>query len=202
LLDSQVKVANRWYSAGGGFAGFLLAFYCIQKAYRGLSEAQRPELPSIEAWAGIEAGVYSIRQDMRSQEWDPDLVIGLGCGGSVVGAMLAGCLGRKRFIAIDRRFDWEHGRTRRKAYVDVPKTLALDPVPKKVVLVMGELYDSEPLKLAIDYVRSKVGGELRTAAMYVSENLDRYPDFYVHLLQERIEPAWRLAGSVRDSKRQ
>ena len=148
----------------------------------------------------MEKGVLEIRRKIKECGWEPDIVIGLGVGGSVVGAMLAGCLGRKKFIAIDRRYKWEKGL--RKTFVDIPSDLKLEPSPQKVLLVTGEIYSGETIKKAIDYIESKIksNSRLKTAAMYVSENSDYFPDFYAYLIEKRVKPPWRLKGYPRDSK--
>ena len=152
----------------------------------------------VKSWCSVEKGVLTIRRKIKESGWDPDIVIGLGVGEAVVGAMLAGSLGRKKFITIDRRYKWERGV--RKTFVDTPTDLKLNPPPQKVILVTGEIYTGETIKLAIDYVNSKISSELKTAAMYVSENSDYYPDFYAYLIDKRVNPPWRLKGYPRDSK--
>ena len=152
----------------------------------------------VKSWRSVEKGILLIRRRIKEIGWDPDIVIGLGVGGAVVGAMLAGSLGRKRIVGIDRRYKWVKGA--RKAFVDIPTDLVLNPPPRKVILVTGEIYTGETIKTAIDYVKSKLNCELKTAAMYVSENSDYYPDFYAYLIEKRINPPWRLKGYPRDSK--
>lgn len=152
----------------------------------------------VQSWRSVEKGVVFISCKIKVSGWEPDVVVGLGVGGSVVGAMLAGSLGRKRFLAIDRRYRW--AKEIRKTYVDTPADLKLDPTPQRVLLVVGEIYSGETIEQSIKYIRSKVCSNIKTAALYVSENSNYYPDFYRYRITKRIKPPWRLKGYLRDSK--
>ena len=151
----------------------------------------------ITRWHSVERGVLVIRRKIKESGWEPDIVIGLGCGGAVVGAMLAGSLGRKRIFVIDRRHKWQKGK--RKTFVDTPADFRFVSEYKKALLISGEVCSGETMKLAVQHLQSKIRFALKTAAMYVCEDTNFYPDFYIYLVKERVKPPWRVKGYPRDS---
>lgn len=152
----------------------------------------------LRSWRSVARGTREIRRKIRERSIEPDLIVTLGVGGSVVGGLLASSLGRTRIIGIDRRYEWTNGS--RTTVVDAPSSIDLPDPPRTVLLVTGEIYDGVSLRLAAEFVKNMLKCDLLTAAMYVWENSDFFPDFYAYRIEKRVRPPWRLEGSVRDSK--
>jgi hypoxanthine phosphoribosyltransferase len=85
------------------------------------------------SWLGVTYRAKLLIGKIRGSDYSPDVVIGLGRSGAILGGIIAGNLGVKLITVIDRRYDWSSNRIR----TVVPVSF-LDPQKikgKKVLLV-------------------------------------------------------------------
>jgi hypothetical protein len=57
------------------------------------------------SWREVEKGVLKLRDDLINKNYFPILIIGIGRGGSVIGALLSGSFGNISIIVIDRVYE-------------------------------------------------------------------------------------------------
>jgi len=83
-------------------------------------------------WLTIRRGVVRLTKQFSERGFAPDLVIGAGRAGSIIGAMIAGNLGHRPFIAVDVQ---HHHNGARKVTVDGPLRLETTNLDSQRILV-------------------------------------------------------------------
>jgi hypoxanthine phosphoribosyltransferase len=149
-----------------------------------------PEGPWI-SWEEVREWTHELRAILLRNEFDPDLVIGLGRGGAILGGMVAGALGLKPVGTLDM----VHQPGAPKEDREIQGRLNLKDV-KKAVLVQGEVRTGRSMEEAIEKieeeaVEAKTKVKLRKVALvvYPEVPIDERPDWYKKL--SRMDPPWR-----------
>lgn len=106
-------------------------------------------------WPDVEKGVDKIIEDMKKDKFEPDLVIGIGRSGGIVGGLIAGYLKAKPF----RVFNWnyeeveENGTITRKHKHD--KNIEIEKEHKNILLVEGATTTGETPNKALNFFNKK-----------------------------------------------
>lgn len=80
----------------------------------------------------------------------PTLIVGIGRGGTIMGAMISGCLGHRPLVVIDRKYVWVEGRRND----DLLLRLQFPPeLLEKVLLVASETHTGNTMRLYYNYFR-------------------------------------------------
>lgn len=109
-------------------------------------------------WKQVEALVREMLEDIRTRGYRPDLVIGIGRGGSILAGMLAGNMGHLPLAVLDTTLDHSDGISRVEfRFPNCCPTLR----EKSVFIVVGELYSGEDLRAAIEFVRRRHPSEVK-----------------------------------------
>lgn len=148
-------------------------------------------------WKTVERGVVKLIKLIREDNFQPDVIVGLGRGGSIIGALLSGNLGVIPFTAIDRRYHWE-SKKRSVSILDFgPITLE----NKRVLLATAEPYTGETLRAAVEYLQSRKPTETKVASLCKCEITTMVPHYYAFEIKSVEHVPWRiLPAYVRDSK--
>lgn len=111
-------------TAIGGVSG---GVYLLEK-YRSLK-------PRHLRWTDLEQAIRALKHQMRTDGFQPDLVVGLRRSGGVVGGILAGVMGTVPLAIVDWDYEWASGQReiKRLALNLSPEALA----GKRVLLVDG-----------------------------------------------------------------
>jgi hypoxanthine phosphoribosyltransferase len=150
-------------------------------------------------WGEVQEWAHELRAKLDRHGFDPDLVIGLGRGGAILGGMIAGALGLKPVQVLDM----VHDPVAPKGEREIKGHLDLSGV-KKALLVQGEVRSGGSLVEARKQLAGKPKSpELRTIALvvYPSVPLDQRPDEYKKLGE--LDPPWRrVPGYFRGLRRE
>ncbi len=121
-------------------------------------------------WMDAEEKIKEIKEKLISDQYFPTLIIGVGRGGAVVGALLSGCLGSIPIIVIDRIYKWDDtGRKDKMLISDID----LSNYSDKVLIVAGELHTGNTAKLYIEYFKKNGAKEVKMYAFFK----EKYPSF-------------------------
>jgi len=118
------------------------------------------------SWKFAEQKAQEIADNMVKDNFSPTLIVGIGRGGAIFGAMISGCLGHRPLLVIDREYKWKKdGRSEDMIFlVDIPTQFLY-----RVLLVAGEIHSGGTMRLYYDYFNSLGTREIRKAVLFFEE---------------------------------
>jgi len=81
----------------------LIGVILIVTIYKWISPYRKVQLSQVEK------GVLELKEKLIKYNYVPTLIVGIGRGCSITGALLSGCLGHVLVLVIDRVYDWAGG---------------------------------------------------------------------------------------------
>jgi len=106
-------------------------------------------------WPDVEKGVDKIIGEMEKDGYKPDLVIGIGRSGGIVGGLIAGYLKAKPF----RGFNWNYKNIKKdgkKERIHIhDKTIEIEKEQQKILLVEGATTTGQTPKKALAFFKEK-----------------------------------------------
>jgi probable phosphoglycerate mutase len=141
------------------------------------------------SWRQVAKGILKLRDDLINTNYFPTLIIGIGRGGSVTGALLSGSFGNIPIIVIDRVYEWKDQQRNESFLEDIRITKNLE----RVLIVAGELHSGNTMKKYIAYFNSLNAGQIKTLA-FLKEPFPTFnPDFYYRVSSNgHIRLPWML----------
>jgi len=133
---------------------------------------------------------------MAGQSFAPDVVIGIGREGGLVGALLGVNWRLKPFCVIDRDFVFDqHSQSQN---VEVKEMLLVSVYRgKKVLLVDCEVNTGETLKAAKAFFEQKGASIVRTMALARSKSSRFLPDYCAVEYTERLFWPWEYTPEIK-----
>ena len=150
------------------------------------------------SWRFVQKAVLRITDRMTGDDFSPSLIIGIGRGGAIMGAMISGALGHRPLIVIDRKYDWKDGRR----VDDLVQRLKINIGLDKVLLVAGEVHSGNTMRLYYNYFQELGAKEIRRATLYY-EIGSTEPVEYIGLSSSRkmIRLPWMFTDKYRRNSR-
>ena len=128
--------------------------------------------------------------------FNPDIIVGIGIGGSILGATIAGNI-NKRFIAIDREVNWDNKRN--IDLVDASVTSERQNLfnNKKVLLASAEIISGMTTGEVKKYIQKFNPKEIKIACIDYNpiSASEITPDYYYLTTNKIIEKPWRILKS-------
>jgi hypoxanthine phosphoribosyltransferase len=125
-------------------------------------------------WKQVEKGILHLKEQLIKDNYIPSMIVGVGRGGAVVGALLSGCLGHIPVLVIDRVYDWSEDGRKEKLFENIKINKNLE----KVLFVAGELHTGGTAKTFISYF-NKIGA---LQVKFLTFTKEKYPalvpDYY------------------------
>lgn len=145
-------------------------------------------------WKQVEKLVKAMLNEMQTRSYKPELVLGIGRGGSILAGMLAGNLGHLPMAVLDTVLDHPEGISK----VEFRFPDCCPPIKgKRVLLVVGELYSGEDLRHAIDYTRRRHPAEIKTASLLTHPAASVRPDFVGMESNKPLTAPWRITDAYK-----
>jgi hypoxanthine phosphoribosyltransferase len=145
-------------------------------------------------WKQVEALVRQMLKEMQSRNYRPDLVLGVGRGGSILAGMLAGNLGHLPMAVLDTELDRPEGISK----VEFRFPSCCPPLKdKRILLVVGELYSGEDLNHAIQFARRRHPAEIKTASLLTHPAALVRPDFIGLESNKPLSAPWRMTDTYK-----
>jgi hypoxanthine phosphoribosyltransferase len=121
------------------------------------------------SWSNIEQMVRVVVKQIKTSDWQPDIIVALSRGGFVPATMIAYKLGVKTLVGLDVKKDTSGVRSR-------GSVVAVDNLKgQKVLVVDDSIITGRLLSIVPSEIRVK-GGEPRTCAL-ISEGKCPSPDY-------------------------
>jgi uncharacterized protein len=145
-------------------------------------------------WKQVATLVREMLAEMQAQSYKPDLVLGVGRGGSILAGMLAGNLGHLPLAVLDTVLDHPNGISQVTfRFPDCCPALR----DKKVLVVVGELYSGEDLRHAIQFAQRRHPLEIKTASLLTHPATSVRPDFVGLESAKPLSAPWRISDEYR-----
>ncbi len=157
-------------------------------------------------WQDIDKLVKKLIQEIEKDMFVPDVIVGIGRGGSILGAILSGNLkvpNKKRnipLLGVDRLYEWHNGE---RAEVE-NKMIDFRPLAgKKVLLVAGDVLTGGTMKFFLHQLEAVGALEVRTASLVKGVTAAFQSDYYGKEISGDFRMPWmyKKFGYVRDSRR-
>ncbi len=124
-------------------------------------------------WKDVTKASENLFSKMARDKYNPTMIIGIGRGGSIIGALISGLFGHIPLIVIDRKYTWINGRRYDDIIlkVDFPENLL-----ERVLLVSGETHTGNTIRFYYNYFQKIGAKEIKKATFLYSkesvENID------------------------------
>lgn len=143
-------------------------------------------------WRDIRRGVLVIISRLRHDNFIPDLVIGVGRSGAILGGLIAGNMGNLPLAVVDRKLQWDE--RKRDILLSEFTELKVGPERQKLLFVIGEVYSAqsivEVLKHLDPILKDK---QYRTATLVKLESAPVNIDYIAFKVSKKVEPAWVMS---------
>ena len=134
-----------------------------------------------------------------SDDGRPNLIIGIGRGGAIFGAMLSYRLENTTLQYAERTYSWEPITNDRKEGFIVPSMFP-EYFKGNVLVVAGEYHTGKTMEHYCNYLRSHNIDKIRTCAFYVEKGASsKRPDYYGKERKGCPLMPWQDADTIRDS---
>lgn len=145
-------------------------------------------------WTTVEKGIKKLKEDLIRDKYLPSLIVGVGRGGSIVGALLSGCLGHIPILVIDRVYEWQDNMRKD----DLCEKIKLSKNLEKVLLVAGELHTGGTAKTYIEYFKTMGANEVKYLAFAKDPYPAINPDYYfIESKKPDIRLPWMITKEYR-----
>ncbi len=179
------------------FVGFLATLYKTAEVWLNLRSF---------SWAEVDKLVKKLISQMSSDMFVPDVIVGIGRGGSILGALLSGNLrvpDKMRnipLLGVDRMYEWHDGER-----IEVENRM-IDFAPlrgKKVLLVAGDVLTGGTMKFFLHEIEQVNPQEIRTACFVKGVTSAYRPDYFGKEITGDFRMPWMYKGYgyVRDSRK-
>ena len=149
-------------------------------------------------WKDVEKGVRETKEKLVENNYIPTLIVGIGRGGSIVGALLSGCLGHIPIVVIDRVYQWDQEGRHEQLF----GRLDIDQNLDRVLLTAGELHTGGTAKAYIKYFNKLGAKEIKFFSFLKEKFPTIQPDYYCIVSDNpEVKLPWMLLKTYkRDSK--
>jgi hypoxanthine phosphoribosyltransferase len=125
---------------------------------------------------------------IKKSQFHPDLIVGVSRGGWAPGRILSDLLANSHTANVKIEFYTGIGKTARKPVVTQPIS---EDICKKHILVVDDVADTgESLLVALDHVRERGAGEVKTATIYHKPHSKFRPDYFAESTPNWIIFPW------------
>lgn len=149
------------------------------------------------SWEDVTEMTLRIVDQIATDGFNPDIVIGIGRGGAILGGLLAGNLGNVPLRTVDREITVTNvlGRSLKITGFDPEFTAG-----KTVLVVSGEVIRGQQLSMLLDCIAGTGPVLVRSAAVYCHDRAVCRPDYIGFLTSTPVNLPWRLTpGYVKES---
>lgn len=160
------------------------------------------------SWSDVDKYCKKLIRQIRNADFMPDVIVTIGRGGSICGAILSGNTSSHEnehkktnipILGVDRIYEWENNRRH-----EIPnKMVSFAPLAgKKVLLVAGDILSGGTMKFHFNQLEEAGVQEIRTACIVKGSSSTLHPDYFGKEILADFRMPWMYKGYgyVRDSR--
>ena len=171
------------------------ALYLLFRAFRRFCQyLSFLGLKSKMSWAEFSLAVKILVRSMSRD--NPDVILGIGIGGSITGATIAGNLG-KPFLSFDREVEWNGSRDVSLLPPDFNEIWASEYLSgKKVLIVSAEIVSGQTITSSIDLINKYNPKEIFSCCIDFNPLTgNKAPNYYYTESKDIIQKPWRILST-------
>jgi len=156
------------------------------------------------SWYQIDDALSNLSNSIIERKYDPDVIIGIGKGGSVIAGMLSAKLGYIPIFHVDRQLIYRKDGT--PEGMEIIYYADLNIKDKNVIIVNGESYTGSTLLKVKELLGKDEPKNILTAALIRMDRhnknnlrIDYSPDFYGLTVEKSHILPWEKKGKKRES---
>lgn len=160
------------------------------------------------SWSEVDKYSKVLIKKMSKDFFVPDVIVGIGRGGAIVGSILSGnivvptCKKERNIpiLGVDRLYEWQHGT---RVEID-NKMVDFSPLAeKKVLLVAGDVLTGGTMKFYVQQLEQAKVAELRTGCLVKGVAATFRPDYFGKEIPADFNMPWMYKGYgySRDSRK-
>lgn len=167
--------------------GLIASIYHAYKAWRSTN---------VLTWNKLDRQARKLIKKISCDDFIPDIIVTIGRGGAIIGAILSGNLAKKAnesnipFMGLERFYRWENGNR-----VEIDNNLLHYSTLKdrKVLLIAGDIITGETMSFYKSIIQP-YASELRTACLLKSITTVFIPDYYAKEIAGDFKAPWMYKG--------
>jgi hypothetical protein len=146
-------------------------------------------------WDEIYEMLLDLASRIKESGFQPDLIVGVSRGGWVPGRILSDLLANAHTANVKIEFYVGIGKTTRRPVVTQPIS---EEISHKRILLVDDVADTgESLLVALEHVRERGAGEIKTVTVYHKPHSKFKPDFFAQTTSHWIIFPWeRLEATL------
>lgn len=161
------------------------------------------------SWGDVDKYCKKVIEQIRSTRFKPDVIVTIGRGGAVFGAILSGNTSKHKnehrkinipILGVDRMYEWENN-----CRNEIPnKMVSFAPLAeKKVLLVAGDILSGGTMKFHYKQLKEVGVKEIRTACIVKGSASTLRPDYFGKEIIADFRMPWMYKGYgyIRDSRK-
>ena len=163
----------------------------------------------ILSWSDVDKYSKKIIKKIRNTGFKPDVIVTIGRGGAVLGAILSGNTSVHKdknkksnipILGVDRMYKWENN-----CRHEIPNDMvSFNPlVGQKVLLVAGDILSGGTMKFHFEQLEDVGVKEIRTACIVKGASSTLHPDYFGKEILADFRMPWMYKGYgyIRDSRK-
>lgn len=168
-------------------------FASIYEAYKRWNNIDRL------TWEDVDKATRKIINKISEDEYYPEVIVTIGRGGAIVGALISGNLpapsGYKNqnipMLGLDRFYEWENGNR-----IEVGnKMVDFNPLfERKVLLVAGDVITGGTMRYFSEKITNASAKDLRTVALLKNKTATYNPDYFGREIPSDFASPWMYKG--------
>lgn len=141
-------------------------------------------------WQVVDYGVNHILKEIIKARFEPEIIVGIGRGGGVVAALIAGNLGNKPITIIDRNLHYKNG----KVITQLNETPQIVRDSRKILLVIGGPSSGRVILEVAQKISKEIPhkSEIKTVNLFEKQPIVYAADFKYKTFKVKIRPPWQI----------
>lgn len=150
------------------------------------------------SWRQAEKGARKMADLLIRDDYKPTIIVGIGRGGAVFGALVSGCMGNVPLLVIDRIFQWEENERKQKLFMNV----ILEKNIEKVLIVSGDLITGNTAKTYKDYLKEQGAKDIKLMSFTTMPSPTIKADYYyLKINNSKLNLPWMITSNYRRDSR-
>lgn len=156
-------------------------------------------------WKSLEKYTKKVIKSMAKENYEPDMIVGIGRGGAILASLLSGNMVRKNtkknitIYCIDRIYKWEddHRTEVENPYIQYEIFEGLH-----ILLVAGDVVSGKTMTFYLEKLKEHHITSIKTATIVKSVGATFIPNFVGKKITSKFKMPWMYKGYARDSRKE
>jgi hypoxanthine phosphoribosyltransferase len=141
------------------------------------------------SWLEVELAVAVLVR--KTASYNPELIVGVGVGGAILAAMIAGNAEDRDFVVLDRKVQWNDGK--RNVLLNGSRALTSQNVKdKRILIVTAEVISGATMERSVELLLKRGAIQIKKACFVKLNTSSFVPDYFVYSTSAIVQMPWRI----------